>query len=64
VTRRVEDRDLAHEHDMEVLRKQQLRDDCGDWPVDDCLEDNADDWSDDDGYYIADDGYYTDEVTA
>ena len=45
MTRRVEDRDLAHEHDMEVLRKQQLRDDCGDRPEQELVDDDYD-WYD------------------
>ncbi len=44
-----EERDLAHEHDMEMLRREQLEADCG--------GDMADDWDDDDYEDEAEDIY-------
>jgi hypothetical protein len=49
-------RDLAHEHDMEILRREQLRADCDGEMADDETPDSYDHWPDpsDDEYCMGD----------
>lgn len=53
-----QERDLAHERDMEMLRREQLRADIGD---DDDMQDILDDIAEDDFYAMGDPDEYLEE---